>query len=111
MLRHQPTAHTKTAARNAQKRLLAELKDKTGVDATRQRRAVNSIFNIVSRFVDGDLTRQAERPASVERNATTAIERKVGRYWAATEHLMDWMFNAQTILTEQDAIGAFDAIV
>lgn len=107
----QPTSHTKTAARNAQKRLLAELKDKTGEDAKRQRRAVNAIFNIVDRFVDGGLARQAERPSSVERNTTTVIERRVARYWAATEHLMDWMFNAQTILKEQDVIDAFDAIV
>ena len=107
----QPTSNTRVAAESTKKRLLAELKNKTGEDARRQRRAVNAIFNIVDRFVEGDLKRQAERPSSVERNPTTPIERKVVQYWKAVEHLMDWMFNVQTILGEQDVIGAFDAIV
>lgn len=106
----QPTSNTRTAAQNAQKRLLAELKGKAGEDARRQRRAVNAIFKIVDRFVEGGLVCRAERPSSVERNTTTAIERKVMRYWKAVEHLMDWMFDARTTLNEQDVIDAFNVI-
>lgn len=106
-----PTTNIRSAAENAKNRLLAELKGKKGEDPKRQRRAANAIFNIIDKYTSGDLAREVERPTSVERNPQSAIERKVVKYWSATVHLMDWMFNFKTTLKEPDVIAAFDAIV
>lgn len=106
-----PTNNMVTAAKSTRTRLLSELKGKKGVDATRQRLAINAIFALIDRLVAGTLPHSVEPPNSIERNPQSAIERKVVRFWKAFERLQEWSMGSDRTLREADVVGAFDAII
>ena len=83
----------------------------TGEDAKRLRRATNAILNMIDRFATGDLTVRAQMPNGVQRNPTTAVERRVMAFWKATELMQDRMFGERSNVSEANVIAAFDAII
>lgn len=104
----QPIIH---AAKGARDRLLTTLKAMSGEDAKRLRRGVNSSFNMIDRFASGDLEIRQPMPNGIQKNPTTAVERRVMAFWKATDLLQDRIFGGQASISEAAIIAAFDTIV
>jgi hypothetical protein len=100
-----------SAAKGARDRLLVTLSPMKGEDAVKLRRAVNTMFNAIVRFQDGDFELRQPMPHGVQRNPTTAIERSVMAYWKALDLLQDRIFRIPHSVTEAIVINTFNAIV